>query len=245
MNNFWDQVAHLPGHSAVVDYQPAETHWARYLTILHRLALKQAIGNCHELTVVDFGCGVGRISSWLAEEAKLVIGVDASTAMIAEALQRNQQSNIEYRHWDPENHQYDQQADLITSIWVLQHVIADQEMQKILDYFSRTLRPGGLLFTIDRLSRESVDHGESEYLRLRTLVDYTSLMQKANCELVDAYPIMIDEQVLGSFFCSSIIKHFGWGKSFFARRELAVAHKTQRPLLADYICVFKRKIEKK
>ena len=43
-------------------------------------------------------------------------------------------------------------VDLIVCITVLQHIVDDVQLQKVLNQLYSTLKPGGLLITIDRIS---------------------------------------------------------------------------------------------
>ena len=46
--------------------------------------------------VLELGCGTGRVSLALSEEAKSFVGIDISKAMIAEARKKCAKSNVEF-----------------------------------------------------------------------------------------------------------------------------------------------------
>ena len=50
--------------------------------------------------VLDFGCGIGRVSAALAPFAREVIGIDVSTGMVAQARARASASNLRFEHSD-------------------------------------------------------------------------------------------------------------------------------------------------
>ncbi|HUF24366.1 MAG TPA: class I SAM-dependent methyltransferase [Vicinamibacterales bacterium] len=113
--------------------------------LFHRLArLQQAIP---EGPVLDFGCGVGRLTQALARRRDQVVGADVSPVMVQIADRLNRY---------PERARYVSTADsgldalpvqdfaLIYSNIVLQHVAPDLSRSYLREFFRR-LRPGGLL----------------------------------------------------------------------------------------------------
>jgi SAM-dependent methyltransferase len=73
-------------------------------------------------TVLDFGCGVGRLVIPLAKECKSVTGVDISDAMLSEAIKNCQEygvSNVDFIKGDDKVTGF---YDFIHSFIVLQHI---------------------------------------------------------------------------------------------------------------------------
>jgi cyclopropane fatty-acyl-phospholipid synthase-like methyltransferase len=101
-------------------------------------------GVCFEL-----GCGVGRITIWLADSFRKVIGADISTAHLAvaeEAIERSGRTNIELRLIDrPEALQHLPTFDAFYSMIVLQHN-PPPVMRWLLQTTLRKLKPAGLGF---------------------------------------------------------------------------------------------------
>jgi SAM-dependent methyltransferase len=54
-------------------------------------------------TVVDIGCGVGRMSQALAEYAGRVVGVDIAPALLAEAREKNRAPQVSFEQLDGKN----------------------------------------------------------------------------------------------------------------------------------------------
>ena len=98
MSRSWDEDAHLPGLSPVIDFEPQESHWARYLNTLHLKALGRMVVARPSDRFIDYGCGVGRITRWLAPQISEVIGLDTSIEMIEVARSRTSEDNVSYRH---------------------------------------------------------------------------------------------------------------------------------------------------
>jgi SAM-dependent methyltransferase len=95
--------------------------------------------------VLDFGCGVGRLTQALAEHFDQCDGVDIAPSMVAEAEQRNRHgSRCRYYVNDrPDLSLFDTASfDLVYSAHVLQHMETRYSKAFIAE-FVRLLRPGG------------------------------------------------------------------------------------------------------
>jgi 2-polyprenyl-3-methyl-5-hydroxy-6-metoxy-1,4-benzoquinol methylase len=92
------------------------THVLQKVTSLHSLRLEAAL---------DFGCGVGRVTQYFADQFQKVIGVDVSAKMIELARQFNRKrQNVEYCH-NPYGDLAmftDRSFDFVYSNLVLQHM---------------------------------------------------------------------------------------------------------------------------
>jgi SAM-dependent methyltransferase len=240
MSRFWDEVARLPGLSPVIDYQAEETPWARYITALHLLALDGGLSARSTDRFLDYGCGVGRIASWLAPRVAEVIGVDTSAPMIEEARRRCRHDNVRYHAIQgPASGLPFRDLDGVTSIWVLQHILPQDAFLDVVGYLADALRPGASVHAIDRLCREPVDHGESDYLRLRSRAEYERAFIERGFSVARCHPICIDEQVLGRPALTRLVQRHG-GLRFLARADLAWARRQRDPFVADYYWRFVR-----
>ena len=106
-----------------------------------------------ESCVLDYGCGTGRIAKVLIETYGCrVIGIDTSRSMrvIASAYVRSERFTV----WSPEG--LDKmiangfRADHCICVWVIQHA---QSATDVIDRISRALRPGGMLYSLNQLTR--------------------------------------------------------------------------------------------
>jgi SAM-dependent methyltransferase len=97
--------------------------------------------------VLDFGCGVGRITRPLAEHFRSVVGADVAASMLARArLLHPDCDRITWIH-NPKPHLRrfpDSSFDVIYSRLVLQH-IRPRIVERYLAEFIRVLAPGGVL----------------------------------------------------------------------------------------------------
>ncbi|RAO01324.1 hypothetical protein GAR06_04031 [Micromonospora saelicesensis] len=96
--------------------------------------------------VLDFGCGVGRLSQALAPHADEVVAVDIAPTMLEAARRLNRSAeNIRFVLNDaPDLSQFpDGHFDLVYSALVLQH-LPRPAIDHYLAEFLRVLRPGGI-----------------------------------------------------------------------------------------------------
>lgn len=100
-------------------------------------------------SVIDFGCGVGRLSIPLARQTGHVTGVDISAAHLAEArrnVERLALDNLDLRQISSVAEIADlPQVDLVVSIIVLQHN-PPPVMREILAGLCGRVKPGGYLY---------------------------------------------------------------------------------------------------
>lgn len=96
---------------------------------------------------LDFGCGVGRITLPLANRTDKTVGVDISTAMIAEAAKNAiaaDITNVKFILSDDNLTNVDGEFGLVHSYIVLQH-IAWSRGRFILQHLAEKVEPGGYL----------------------------------------------------------------------------------------------------
>lgn len=124
-----------------------EEFFATGADVLVRLKTIEDLGaKINNGVAVDFGCGVGRVSHWLAQRFSRVVGVDISPHMLELAEQFNTQSAaITFVLGNEQNIPLaTSSADLVYSFIVLQHIPKAMQ-EKYLREFSRIVRPGGYL----------------------------------------------------------------------------------------------------
>ena len=97
-------------------------------------------------TVVDFGCGVGRLSYALAEHFRQVVGVDVAEPMLDEARAHNPYPDrVRFVHNAASTLPFeDESVDLVISVITLQHIAPSLTLRYLLE-MARVVRPGGHL----------------------------------------------------------------------------------------------------
>ena len=92
-------------------------------------------------TVVDYGCGVGRVLQYVAQRARHVVGIDISRNYLDRARELIKKDNLEF--YEPGQYQKENVADLVYSIMVLQH--NDQaHREEMVQHIYRLLKTGGV-----------------------------------------------------------------------------------------------------
>jgi len=126
----WDVEEFLATGRADVDYT---VRWLR------RLSLPTRYGR-----VLDFGCGVGRLSQALARQADEVVGVDISRPMLDTARQLDRSGGrCRFVPGDDLGAFPDGHFDLVNCVLVLQH-LPRPAIDRYVVEFLRVLRPGGI-----------------------------------------------------------------------------------------------------
>jgi len=123
-------------------FRTGEKQVVRLLSRLENLGLELKFGS-----VLDFGCGVGRVSRALSERFDQVIAVDVSGSMLDEARKANQHiGNIAFVHNTAVDLSVipDGSIDFVYTNMVLQHMPRQQQIVFIRE-FCRILRPKGFL----------------------------------------------------------------------------------------------------
>lgn len=95
--------------------------------------------------VLELGCGTGKNTSWLIQNAKRIIGIDFSQEMLEIAKEKITDKNVEFKKadltkdWEVENCF----ADLITSSLTLEHI---EDLNHIFHQANKKLVENGLFF---------------------------------------------------------------------------------------------------
>jgi len=98
--------------------------------------------------VLDYGCGNGVHSGWLAESANQVVAIDLSQKSLAIAKQRIKNNNVEFLQMDCENlNFFDNSFDVIFDGGTFSSI----DFKKALPGLIRILKPGGYLIGIETL----------------------------------------------------------------------------------------------
>ena len=137
-------------------------------------------------TILDFGCGIGRISKMVSKFSKMVIAIDCSDEMIKKAIEENSRPNIAYS--TSENYLFkNNRFDAIYTCWVLQH-ISDNQLTKEIKKFQEILKKGGRIIILEQISKEGSI--KEKVLHQRRVIDYEELFLKNDFKLVLQKPIL-------------------------------------------------------
>ncbi|HOY37835.1 MAG: class I SAM-dependent methyltransferase [Bacteroidales bacterium] len=103
--------------------------------------------------ILDFGCGIGRLSFLLQSKCKRMIGVDPSEELIEIASRRNNCNNVEFRKIDFVYAPIELEAhvDKIFTVGVMYH-ISEEDLILRLKNFGALLSENGRLVFIEHVS---------------------------------------------------------------------------------------------
>ncbi len=143
----------------------------KHIGSLFELIQKHFIPDFKPESVLDFGCGTGRLSIPLARRAKQVVGLDISNDMLKEARKNAEKfslSNLDFKLSDDSlSLVKGEKFDLIHSYIVLQHINVERGMQ-IIDRMLKLLNPGGMgALQITYSSNKPKGNRMATYLRYR------------------------------------------------------------------------------
>ena len=102
---------------------------------------------------LDFGCGVGRLCSWLASRCSEVYGIDRGIEGLRLAAEYNARANIVYQAYDGETIPFSQSYfNAILCVGVLhKRVFPGEKLPRILGEFRRVLRTPGTIVAIEHV----------------------------------------------------------------------------------------------
>ena len=135
-----------------IDPADRKGHKNRYIDLLQKTALEDVLELTGDEAVLDFGCGSGRLSYWIAPRVKKVVGLEVTPEMIDLAKQNRGAENVEFVLYD--GNRFPDMAnsfDVILSVGVLQ-IMEGENLTKVISALSRYLEPAGRFLIIEQVS---------------------------------------------------------------------------------------------
>jgi len=112
---------------------------------LDKVAVRQVLSQFDYDTVLELGCGTGKNTAFFVQNAKSVIGLDFSKAMLAKAKQKIKSEKVQFQYadltkdWQVE----DNSIDLISCSLTLEHI---SDLDFIFKQGFKKLKQGGKFF---------------------------------------------------------------------------------------------------
>lgn len=125
--------------------------------------------------VLDFGCGVGRLTIPLTDYFSSAVGVDISPAMLDEARRNSIGRSIDYVISDDSLSMVENDFDFVISCMVLQHIPVTRGMA-LLDHLLRRVRPQGHCLIHLPVKRNSNWRRETRYFICHSVPGGQTLM---------------------------------------------------------------------
>jgi SAM-dependent methyltransferase len=155
---FWSHQASLPGLRAVIDPNDRRGRKNAYIDRLHKVVLLRYGDFSSRDRVLDFGCGLGRLSMWLAERVGAVHGVEANLDMVrraSRALRDAGVGNVSFAFYDGTQLPFAAETfTRVNSVWVLQHVLHGDQLREVLRELGRVCASGARMVFRERVSKQ-------------------------------------------------------------------------------------------
>jgi SAM-dependent methyltransferase len=153
-----------------------------YIDLLQKMALEQVLRLRGDESVLDFGCGSGRISYWIAPRVKDVVGLEITPEMIEVAERHRQAKNVRFLLYDGIHFpSLPEPVDLVLSVGVLQ-VLQGDPLRRTIRELSGSLKAGGRFLLIEQVS-------DRPAMGRPRLEEYLHAFREANLECTDYHPV--------------------------------------------------------
>lgn len=174
IKEFNNRALRSPDENSVLD--ATEVDSARHANIYRDYISKRVVQQCLRPkasdVILDFGCGIGRLSGHLSPLAARIEGVDRAEEMIRAAT-TGLPPNVRLRHISSHLLPYDSDHfDKAFTYGVLQH-INDEELVKVLKEIHRVLKPGGRIVCLEQTRK--ISQWIDDVCIHRTIDDYRRL----------------------------------------------------------------------
>lgn len=152
--------------------------------------------NCRNKHVLDYGCGLGSYTFYLAKHGAIVTGIDISNVSIEQAkktaLREKVSENVSFLIMNAEELKFDDEYfDMVCGGAILHHL----NLNKALNEITRVLKPNGKAVFVEPL-------GHNPFINL-----YRRLTP--NLRSTDEHPLLMrDFKLMRNYFCKVDINYF-------------------------------------
>ena len=204
-----------------------------YIDLLQKAALQEVLKLNGDEVVLDFGCGSGRFSYWIAPKVRKVVGLEITREMIDLAEKNRTVENVEFMVYDGIHFpSFPYLFDLILSVGVLQ-ILRGESLKNTLLSLAQYLRKDGRFCLIEQASdNPKVDRPDVE--------EYLQAFRESSLECLHYYPIRNGRWWMLYLIRYGIIPERWVGR--IADWELMKTRKTKKSIFyyRDYLFLVKR-----
>jgi len=172
---YWDRLADYPIDASVIDPNDRLGRKNRYLAFIRDREIVTALNQDGVgEPVLDLGCGTAGLSAAIHRSGRAVVGLDISEGLLKRTSERGLANRVLFVRYDGLRFPIgDACVDGVVSYVVLNHVLGDEELARVLGECCRVLRPGGRFICIEQVrAKPSFDSGAWKHQRrLCTFVD--------------------------------------------------------------------------
>ncbi len=181
---YWNERARKNGHTGwndlVIYYYDQKV---RLNTIDY--ILKRTMLNRGGLSL-DYGCGSGDFCKVFSKYFSEVMATDISEIVLSSAKKNNKNSNVIFVALDDTI--FDNDYDLILSITVLQHILNDKDLEKLLGKFAKSLKEkNGKIILLESIAINEMDTMENDYLKIRSSKKLLEIIKNSGLTVESCY----------------------------------------------------------
>ena len=181
-NADWDNRAQKGFLASGIDPADRKGHKNYYIDLLQKKALEEVLELKGDEIVLDFGCGSGRFSYWIAPRVKKVIGLEITPEMIELAERYRTAENVEFKVYDGVHFPaLPCSFDLILSVGVLQ-IMKGELLKSTLSSLAQYSKRNGRFYLIEQGS-------DNPKMDRPNVKEYIDCFKKSNLECLQYYPI--------------------------------------------------------
>ena len=178
----WGKLSQKGYLASGIDPGDRKGHKNLYIDTLQKVALEQVLELKGNEVVLDFGCGSGRFSYWIAPKVKKVVGLEITRGMIDLAEKNRTADNTEFLVYDGLHFPvFAYPFDLILSVGVLQ-MMKGELLKSTLSSLAQYLRKDGRLYLIEQVSN-------NPKVGRPNVEEYLQAFEASKLECLQHYPI--------------------------------------------------------
>jgi SAM-dependent methyltransferase len=178
----WTQRARKGFLASGIDPADRRGHKNHYIDLLQKIALEEVLELKGDELVLDFGCGSGRFSHWIAPKVKKVVGLEITPEMIELAEKNRAIENVEFKLYNEAYFPVFQHPfDFILSVGVLQYMKGER-LKKTVAELAQYLKEDGKFYLIEQSSdNPKVERPKAD--------EYLQAFKESKLECLQYYPI--------------------------------------------------------
>lgn len=178
----WSERAEKGFLGSGIDPADRKGHKNDYIDLLQKMALEETLELKGDEVVLDFGCGSGRFSYWMAPKVNKVVGLEITSEMIDLAEKYRTAENVEFVNYDGVYFpSFPYPFDLILSVGVLQ-IMKGNGLKQALSSLTQYLKKGGKFYLIEQAS-------DNPKVRRPKVEEYLQAFKESKLECLHHYPI--------------------------------------------------------
>ena len=178
----WSQRAEKGFLASGIDPADRRGHKNYYIDLLQKMALEEVLDLKGDEVVLDFGCGSGRFSYWIAPRVKKVVGLEITPEMVELAERNRDVENVEFMVYDGIHFPvFPFPFDLILSVGVLQ-TMRGEILKRTISKLAQYLKKNGRFLLIEQTS-------DNPKVGRPQIEEYLRAFKESKLECFQHYPI--------------------------------------------------------